>query len=279
MGFQSVEQASIGYTYNGISGNADFKNSLPEGRHFVGPFNSLITFPLSNIHLNFEGTSSGTSGAIAARSTEGLSVSLDIDVYYKLDEDEFEDVFNKFGTRYNQFYLRLSRDIIRDVTSRFEAFSLFSNRTGVELEMFTELNQKFKSLHAEIYQVDLNQISLPSDYEASITEVEKVRQTITQAEATKQSMIIEAETHVIEATTSATIKINAAEGEATSIINAAEAEATEISLLTNATQDALKKFQTEFSMSTKQILRYFSTMMLEEHDDSKVIFDAANFNL
>ena len=106
---------------------------LSSGFHLVIPLArvtrmSIRTEEYTMSVVSTEGRRTGDD-AIAALTKEGLNVSLDMTVLYRLQEDKASNVYNDLGTNYDEKIIRPTiRTSIRDVIAGYEAKDIYSEK-------------------------------------------------------------------------------------------------------------------------------------------------------
>jgi regulator of protease activity HflC (stomatin/prohibitin superfamily) len=181
-------------------------NELKSGFHLVIPLAKVTRMSIRTEEYTMsivqgEGQRFG-SDVIAALTKEGLSVDLDMTVFYRLQEENASDVYRELGDNYDEKIIRPTiRTAIRDVIAQFEAKDIYSEKRD-------EVATKIKELLAEeldargitIETVLLRNVNLPANLANAIQEklqaeqeAEKYDFVLDKEKKEKERKVIEAE--------------------------------------------------------------------------------------
>ena len=110
--------------------------------------------------------------SIDALTSEGLTLNLDITVFYHLVEDSASDVFKELGTNYQEKIIRPEiRSAIREVVAGYDSKSIYSDKRD---EIITTIREKMtdniEPRGIAVEQVLLRNVILPAKLDASIQE-------------------------------------------------------------------------------------------------------------
>ena len=64
----TVEPIEFGLKYNSISKSVDESRTYPGGWYLIGPFNTFITYPSTNINVDFSDLAGSKSPPLSTRS-------------------------------------------------------------------------------------------------------------------------------------------------------------------------------------------------------------------
>jgi len=179
------------------------------GRHFIGLGHKFIVFPntLQTVRMGSASSEEGGDGetvktsSLLARTEDGLQVTLDISFQYRLtpDLEQIIKLYSDFQDNYRPAYVRIARNVLRDVASEFQAFQYFYNRTVVGAKMREVLNQALANHSAIVQAFQLLNVELPTRFSAAIEATEVARQAIENARYQQDVARTEANTRVEEA--------------------------------------------------------------------------------
>jgi len=110
--------------------------------------------------------------SIDALTSEGLTVKLDITVFYHLVEESASDVYRDLGTDYQEKIIRPEiRSAIREVVAGYDSKSIYSEKRD---EIITTIREKMTAniepRGIAIEQVLLRNVILPAKLDSSIQE-------------------------------------------------------------------------------------------------------------
>lgn len=147
---------------------------LSSGLHFVNPFVEVQrldiktqNYTMSGVHD--EGAQSGDD-AIRVLTSDGLEVTIDLTVLYKLLPSEAPRLVRETGVDYTDKIVRpLTRTKIRDNSVYYEAVSLYSNkRDEFQQRIFKSIEEDFKKRGLVLEQLLVRNITLPASVRATI---------------------------------------------------------------------------------------------------------------
>ncbi len=147
---------------------------LSSGLHFINPFAEVQrldiktqNYTMSGIHD--EGNQTGDD-AIRVLTSDGLEVTIDLTVLYKLLPSEAPRLVRETGVDYTDKIVRpLTRTKIRDNSVYYEAVSLYSNkRDEFQQRIFKSIDDDFKKRGLILEQLLVRNITLPQSVKATI---------------------------------------------------------------------------------------------------------------
>jgi regulator of protease activity HflC (stomatin/prohibitin superfamily) len=147
---------------------------LRSGLHFINPFVDVQrldiktqNYTMSGIHD--EGSKSGDD-AIRVLTSDGLEVTIDLTVLYKLLPSEAPRLVRETGVDYTDKIVRpLTRTKIRDNSVYYEAISLYSNkRDEFQQRIFKSIEDDFKKRGLVLEQLLVRNITLPQSVKETI---------------------------------------------------------------------------------------------------------------
>ncbi|MBL7729299.1 MAG: prohibitin family protein, partial [Dinghuibacter sp.] len=160
---------------------------LSSGLHFVNPLLDIEkmdiktqNYTMSGVHD--EGEKSGDDG-IRALTSDGLEITLDLTVLYRVIPSEAPRLLRETGSDYQDKIVRpIARTKIRDMAVYYDAVSMFSNkRDEFQARIFKGIDEEFKKRGLLLENLLVRNITLP----ASVKDV--IEQKI-QAEQEAQKM-------------------------------------------------------------------------------------------
>ncbi|HEX4876445.1 MAG TPA: prohibitin family protein [Chitinophagaceae bacterium] len=147
---------------------------LTSGLHFINPFLEIRrldvktqNYTMSGIHD--EGQKSGDD-AIRVLTADGLEVTIDLTVLYKLIPSDAPRLVRETGEDYTDKIVRpLTRTKIRDNAVYYDAVSLYSaKRDEFQQRIFKSIEEDFKKRGLVLEQLLVRNITLPASVKATI---------------------------------------------------------------------------------------------------------------
>ncbi len=165
---------------------------LPEGTHFVNPFKVNNTLSVRTIE---------TKETATVPSNEGLIMTLDTSLLYRLDAQMAADVFRSVGPDFASIIIEPNlRSAIRAVTAAHSANALYTGaREEVALKIQEELGKTLGARGIIVESVLLRDVQLPALLKASIEAKQQAEQDALRMNFVLQKEKQEAERKRIEA--------------------------------------------------------------------------------
>jgi len=117
--FVVVEPNFVGIDFNANQMEIDTSGVYEAGRHFLGVGHYFVLFPTTEQAMSFEG-----ENRIYGRTKDGLAVTVELVLYYKLlesDKDYF-GLYYEHGPNYDKTFRKVGASAAVDVVSRFTAY-------------------------------------------------------------------------------------------------------------------------------------------------------------
>lgn len=149
---------------------------LKSGLNFVNPMVNVETmdirtqaYTMSSVHD--EGQQQGDD-AISSLSSDGLTLKLDVTVWYRLNESDAPQVYRTIGTDYIEKIVRPAvRTAIRDVSVSYSATDIYSiKREDFVRDVTKNLEKAFDGRGLILERVLLRNVELPEKVRAAIDE-------------------------------------------------------------------------------------------------------------
>jgi regulator of protease activity HflC (stomatin/prohibitin superfamily) len=172
---------------------------LSSGLHFVNPLMEIRSldiktqnYTMSGIHD--EGLKNGDD-AIRVLTADGLEVTIDLSVLYKLLPSEAPRLVRETGVDYTDKIVRpLTRTRIRDNAVYYDAVSLYSNkRDEFQQRIFKTIEEDFKKRGLLLEQLLVRNITLPQSVKTTIEQKINAEQ-----DAQKMQFVLQKETQEAE---------------------------------------------------------------------------------
>lgn len=149
-------------------------NVLESGLHIINPMVEITTFDVRTQNYTMsskenEGQVAGDD-AIRVLSSDGLEVSIDLSVLYKINPEKAPFILQNIGEKYEDNIVRpVTRTAIRDNAVNYQAVDLYSiKRQEFQAKINETITQNFAKNGLEVQQILVRNISLPASVKASI---------------------------------------------------------------------------------------------------------------
>ncbi len=213
-----VPAGFVGVVFSSLSGVKP--TPLQEGLHFVLPFVdhvNLYDARLQEVTLAHDAASSSDAeGAIRARSKEGLDITADVTVQFRVDRTKAAILHKQLGRNYLQTVIRPQvRSKVRDAIGQFNAADIISTkRQEVEASITTALKEVFSRNSLILDSVLLRELRIPDSIAKAIEEKQAAEQQVAVERNRLQQASITAQRAVVDAQGKAKAAIEQAKGEA-----------------------------------------------------------------
>jgi regulator of protease activity HflC (stomatin/prohibitin superfamily) len=149
-------------------------NYLESGLHMINPMVDVTTFSIQTENYTMsarsnEGQVEGDD-AIRVLSSDGLEVTIDLSVLYKVNPAKAPFILQNIGNDYVDKIVRpVTRTAVRDNAVSYAAVDLYSTkRQEFQFKMNKTISDNFAKNGLEVQQVLIRNISLPATVRASI---------------------------------------------------------------------------------------------------------------
>lgn len=163
-----------------------------EGTLFFNPFTSKVV--KTSIQTN------DLELSLSLPSKEGLSITSQISILYRLDKDKVASVIRTFGLNYKTIIANVFRSSSADVCSKFFAKDMHSGmRADIELSIKNKMGETLNIQGIIIESVLMKSIQLPEGLAGSIERKLQAEQDAMRMEFVLQQQKLEVERIIIEA--------------------------------------------------------------------------------
>lgn len=147
---------------------------LTEGLNFMNPMMDVRRFDIRTLNYTMssvhdEGDKMGDD-AIRVLSSDGLEVTIDITILFRVIPDKAPEILRTLGESYVDVIVRpLTRTKIRDFAAYYDAVSLYSTkRDEFQSRLFKAISDEFTMRGLVLEQVLVRNINLPESVKAAI---------------------------------------------------------------------------------------------------------------
>lgn len=173
---------------------------LPSGLHIINPLMEVTHMDIKTQNytmsgMNDEGSSTGADDAIRVLTSDGLEVTIDLTVLYKVLPVDAPKIVRETGLDYKDKIVRpLTRTKIRDNAVYYEAVALYSTkRDEFQDRIFKSIDDDFKKRGLILEQLLVRNITLPQSVKTTIEQKISAEQ-----EAQKMQFVLQKETQEAE---------------------------------------------------------------------------------
>lgn len=225
MSLTSVGQGEVGVVWSAKNGVQE--KTLGPGIHFVGPFNRVEDFPVSQQQLVLSNNAADFNEKKLEKDThvdapaDGGMVKMNMTVNYNFIPEKVTSVYEKFnGMDGNQIVeSKVKNSIlayIKEVTPQFSVMDIYSDKRAEVGQAITEyLNTKLGEEYGmEVSSALIIDVQLDEELQAKVQAKEQAKQDAEKAELDKQTAIAQGEADKAKAEADKAVTITNAEAEA-----------------------------------------------------------------
>jgi regulator of protease activity HflC (stomatin/prohibitin superfamily) len=147
---------------------------LPSGLHMINPLVEVTMLDIKTQNYTMSGVhdegARATDDAIRVLTADGLEVTIDLTVLFRLTEADAPRLVKETGVNYVDKIVRpLTRTKIRDNSVYYDAISLYSSkRDEFQNRIFKSIDEDFKKRGLFLEQLLVRNITLPQSVKATI---------------------------------------------------------------------------------------------------------------
>ena len=225
MSLTSVDQGEVGVVWSAKNGVQE--KTLGPGIHFVGPFDRVEDFPVSQQQLVLSNNAADFNEKKLEKDThvdapaDGGMVKMNMTVNYNFIPEKATSVYEKFnGMDGNQIVeSKVKNSIlayIKEVTPQFSVMDIYSDKRAEVGQAITEyLNTKLGEEYGmEVSSALIIDVQLDEELQAKVQAKEQAKQDAEKAELDKQTAIAQGEADKAKAEADKAVTITNAEAEA-----------------------------------------------------------------
>lgn len=175
------------------------ENVLTSGLHLINPFYEIISMDVKTQNYTMSGANDEshvpTDDAIRVLTADGLEVTIDLTVLYRLLPTDAPRVVQETGLDYRDKIVRpLTRTKIRDNAVYYDAIALYSTkRDEFQERIVTTIESDFRNRGLVLEQLLVRNITLPASVKTTIEQKINAEQ-----EAQKMQFVLQKETQEAE---------------------------------------------------------------------------------
>lgn len=174
--FSSIAQVGAGQTGVQVLFGSVQERTLPSGLNIVNPLVSVESMDIKTQAYTMSSTqdegSQTNDDAISTLSSDGLTLRLDLTIWFRLNETDAPQVYRTIGINYAEKIVRPAiRTALRDVSVGFNATDIYSvKREDFVRDVTKNLENAFTGRGIILERVLLRNVELPEKVRAAIDE-------------------------------------------------------------------------------------------------------------
>ena len=176
MSTSTIEPIEYGLKFNTISKTYDDTEVYTGGWHVIGPFNNFLIFPATVTNIEFASFKGSKTLPLQARTSEGLTVTLQISFQYKLIKDDVGQLYKSFSNKYEENFVRIARGAIVEESAKFKSSQYWEERKLIGSRFQQAIDSRLMNAHARCTGFQLLSIDLPDTREQALINSQLARQ-------------------------------------------------------------------------------------------------------
>lgn len=266
MSISSLSPNQYGIMRSYFSGNVDSQVKRG-GIFFAGPFTGVITYPATQVTLDFS-QQSPDRGPVTSRTgadpsdpdSGGQPISISCAIQFKFEPSRLREVYLAFSTfeGARQRYLLLAGNMVSNTAQEFTPQQFWQERSHITDRMLQRVNQTlFSNGYVAAVRFQLTRIDFGQSFEDSITAVQVAEQQRVLNEYEQQVQQVAQNMAVLEAGNEALIAniSSGAQARSKEIVAGAKRDAFNLQQQMKATR--YKELQSELQFSPADMREYF----------------------
>jgi hypothetical protein len=166
--FSTIEINQGGLKFDNVNFQLEQKAIYLPGRHWIGLGKEFKTFPLDYQHIYFTPLK---LGLIAAKTSDPLFISLEIEVTYKLRQEFLLSLYNLYPKMdYHYHFSSIVKAEILNTAEKYSLSDFFTKRQIICEQMSDSINVAFRGVFAELEIFSLKEIFLENSIEKILVE-------------------------------------------------------------------------------------------------------------
>ena len=161
---------------NTFRGTTDFSPKIDAARIAASPWHELICYPTTIVNLVFQDGRSGLERQLSVRASDGLSITLDMEVDVRIRPNDVGRLIQLFGKDALNQARRVVRSAARNAAAAYPTTSfLTGQRVNVSESILDAVQTDMSPFYIDVLRVNLLVITVPSEFLDKFEAVEQVR--------------------------------------------------------------------------------------------------------
>lgn len=215
-------------------------------------------FPKMATTLKLTNDWDADTGSIVARDSIGLRIEVACSFQYRLmrDAQNLTALFDKYGTRWEYFYLKYTRTVVRSVIGNYNVTDMWGRREVIGEALHDAMDKEMRTHHAAIEGFQLLSLTIPTLVQGAIEATTVKQQEIEKARTERTGAVVTAQTQRLLAETNSDVLVIDATSYAFGNLTAARAAAVAANFTVVAETSALQAVKDELELNTTQLLHF-----------------------
>jgi len=207
---------------------------------------------------------------LTAISKDGASVRLDISYQFRVRPQQMRNILMEFRDllHFVDFLQIIGQAVVQDSVAIFDTAQLMSARAEFMDKVRSEVTLQHGKMHCDIADIQVENIRLPNDYEASVRQKEAARENIEVARSEEPRLITQALTEKREAETVAAITLDRANTNARIRLTEAGHEADAITHQFLKDTQSLVNIKSDLGLTTGGLISYMTSRAIARNQHS-----------
>lgn len=187
--FDNVDEGQACMQYSNYTGILEDGVITTPENSFVGLHSGFACYPTLIQDIEFTHGGAGVNRVLGTRTKEGLFISLQIHIEYRVDAADMKNLLLQFG-RWHHVVSNLTiiaRSTLRNTASRYGGLDyLAGDRGSIAASMKADLHLDFQQFSTSVNEVNIKSISLSPEFERAFEAVREVKLQASKALQTRE---------------------------------------------------------------------------------------------
>lgn len=276
--FQSTVKAvgpnEYGILRNYISGALETQ-VVRGGIYLTGPFKSFVTFPATQVTLEFSAEPGADHAAVQTRTgadpkdpdSGGQPISISCALQYSFVPETLTDVYLAFGSyeAAQQRYILLAGNMVGNIAQEFTPQDFWTRRDTIAARMLRQINETvWRQGKAIVVRYEIMKVDFAQSFEDSITQVQVAEQAKVVNEYEQQVQEVVQSIEVMRSENLAMIANISAGAAATSKEICARAQRDAFNLKQGMKAQKYSELQRSLEFNQQQLAEYFKIKSIQD---------------
>ena len=154
--FQYVEYNQYGLKKNTLTNKVFTEKIYENGRYIMGPSVTMVYFEKNYQRVQFVG-----SNALSVSNDDGTGFHITVTYFYKIQKNNLENLYNKFGTNYHSKIVSLSQSTLKNTAIIFSIDDYLTKREIITAAMKRNVSETLENIWIDVDKLQLHEVLFP----------------------------------------------------------------------------------------------------------------------
>jgi len=279
--FDSVTPEKIGINFNSFKKEIEETKVYTSGRFRIGIGHSFVSYPRNIQTIEFAKGTNSDAPRLGVWSKDGQNIEIACSFMYTLVPERTIDIYRKFGASvdsepWKALYIQAAQSVIKSTTTQFYTEEFFRNRTDIGELIFSQLRAKMWENFGQLRYFQLRTISIPYNFEASVTKKLTAKQAVKRSVYENDARIVRKGIDQVIREAQATANYLQLQATATGTLLQQEAEARGKQLKVLGQAEAYESLKESMGMTNSDLLYFKYMRTLRQRKNTRLLVDTGS---